>query len=401
MSAVCEAGGSYGANGAYIQVPVTLGAPLPLLPEPAAADKDEFAPFRGMHAALERAKAGLDPSASASSARVRQALVAHDFLKTGKLRQQIVAEWGGEGVSNAWLKAYELVYRQGLALPRLKKKGGLRVFCNAELPGAFLCGINHLLRTGAGGWRQDWEWVASSLLPGGGVSLALGDQYRLLRRYPRRWLMGQETSGDLTVGREVATLARLARERLGGGADLYTADGGIALGRDYRDQEGRNAHLHLGQAVCGLLALRPGGSILLKHYTLFAPHTVSLVAYLAGLFDEFRVVKPRASRPCNSETYLAGRGFRGLPDGDGDRLLRLLDRPPALEKVIAAVPAGAREALERAGQLIHLGQQRRWIGRVLEHLRARKGRGTRDHGQVRAWLERVPIARLARKDRLT
>jgi hypothetical protein len=52
-------------------------------------------------------------------------------------------------------------------------------------------------------------------------------------------------------------------------ADLYSSDLGVSAAADFNNQEGLNAHPHLGQDLAGLLTLRPGGHFVVKHYTFF------------------------------------------------------------------------------------------------------------------------------------
>ena len=77
------------------------------------------------------------------------------------LRRKIKQMYDAQVVTNASLKIYEMITQMEL-VPE-KYLGNFNVFCNAELPGAFIMIINHYFRT----MRTDieYEWVGSSYEP--------------------------------------------------------------------------------------------------------------------------------------------------------------------------------------------------------------------------------------------
>ncbi|KAK3283926.1 hypothetical protein CYMTET_8399 [Cymbomonas tetramitiformis] len=153
---------------------------------------------------------------------------------------------------------------------------------------------------------------------------ALGDDYGLFAANRERWLMqmapdadGRQQTGDMTKLDSVFELERQFAQRK---ADLYTSDLGVSAKSDFNRQEELNAQPHLGQDLAGLLTLTLGGNFVVKHYTLFEPFSYTLILVLGTLFEEFFLCKPVTSRPTNSECYLVGRGFLGLPPRIRDAL---------------------------------------------------------------------------------
>lgn len=341
------------------------------------------------------------------------------------LKTTVRRHYNGQGVTNAWLKMYEMTTEMGLVIAarapdasKPKHTHVLRAFCNAELPGAFICALNHYLCT----WHPETrlEWVASSLYPdpdntagrgdfasdSAGAGEILGDYYGLYTHNPDRWLMTPEMRGDVTDVGDIRALVEGAKTCLGE-VDLYTSDAGIGVAEDYLRQEALTARIHLGQTLVGLMSLRVGGVLVVKTYTFTHPSSISLIAVCASVFDHFYVTKPVTSRPANSEVYCIGLGFRGLSSEleaclldaveqfDFRRTLTPLDTPET-EDTVASLLAAARQ--------IHQHQQVAFLEEAVAFYEAYRGRipSLRQALQPAArraqyaWLDQNPIRAIAR-----
>lgn len=235
------------------------------------------------------------------------------------LRKRVARDYNAQVVTNAWLKYYE-IYIQYDLIPA----GGdsvFHAFFNAELPGAALCAFNHYMKTKR---RGEFDWRASSLAPavsGKTTKEALGDIYGLYSGNRDKWLMDinahagkWRNDGDATKIENLRDWAtRIGPNSDFGGVDLYSHDAGIDASADFNRQELANARIHLGCALAGFMTLRVGGSMVAKQYTYFEGLTWNLILIYSTLFDQFYLCKPLTSRPYNSEIYLVGKGFRGLP----------------------------------------------------------------------------------------
>lgn len=203
-----------------------------------------------------------------------------------------------KSMTNAWLKCWEMIHVFKLIPPR----GHVNLFCNAELPGAFLFAMNHFIRTKT---NTTFEWMANSLYPSDGS--ILGDEFGLVKRYPDKWLMNQERDGNVTNPKTIQYI----EEKCNSQVDLYTSDIGIGLDHDtFAKQEEMEAPLNLGQIVCGLHVLREGGHLICKTFMFFSPFSISLIYLVSQCFHEFYIYKPETSRAANSEVYLVGKGFK-------------------------------------------------------------------------------------------
>jgi len=94
---------------------------------------------------------------------------------------------------------------------------------------------------------------------------------------------------------------------------LFTADGGFDFSINYDIQEQRVYHLLACSATIGLRCLGTDGSFVLKLFDIFSESSMILIGLMARCFTEWTLYKPALSRPCNSERYFLGRGFKGLP----------------------------------------------------------------------------------------
>lgn len=104
---------------------------------------------------------------------------------------------------------------------------------------------------------------------------------------------------------------------------IFTADGGFDFSVDYAQQEQKVYHLLLCSVTIGFQVLRKQGTFVIKLFDCESPNTQFLVAFMARHFEEWTLYKPAMTRPCNSERYFLGRGFRGLSETALDLLYTL------------------------------------------------------------------------------
>jgi len=95
-----------------------------------------------------------------------------------------------------------------------------------------------------------------------------------------------------------------------GGVNIFTADGGFDFSVDYSLQEQQVFHLLLSSATTGLRVLKQGGCFVLKIFECISPHTKLFIKLLSYCFNTWTLYKPAMTRPCNSERYFLGKGFR-------------------------------------------------------------------------------------------
>lgn len=238
-------------------------------------------------------------------------------------RRQITRERGGQNVTKAWLKMYEILTQTwvGPYLLGIANIGEpVDCFFNAELPGGFIYAVNHYLKTNF----RSFEWVIASYYPQNtqGKNF-LTDEFALITKYPQYSLVGivpinQKQfwcDGDLTNPEMPTNLSSLAVSRLYP-IDLYTADGGFDVQGQDNHQEELTLPLIRGEVECGLLSLNPGGVMIIKIFTFFTPQMWTMLVYLMRLFRNYDIFKPQTSGPLNSESYFIGIGYSGISPDD-------------------------------------------------------------------------------------
>jgi hypothetical protein len=203
-----------------------------------------------------------------------------------KLRTLVQKTYNMEHATNAALKMYEMINQLELLMIGNTCLPVVNLFCNAELPGAFIIAINHFMRTKC--VSSDFDWIASSYLPEAamqaGDSTILEDKYKIYEKNRLHWLMGPAPnampegeppiSGDVTDPLVINALGNATHQRfaLNDGATLYTSDVGIDIAsEDLNRQEELTAFINFGQILSGLLALAQGGTLITKQYTFFTP----------------------------------------------------------------------------------------------------------------------------------
>ena len=126
-------------------------------------------------------------------------------------------------------------------------------------------------------------------------------------------IYGADGTGNLYHLPNQAAFTAAARDIARPGVDLYTADGGFDFSTDYNSQENTVQRLLAAEALAGLTTLRTGGVMILKMFDTKNVATLELLWTLSNCFMRTALIKPRTSRPANSERYWVGYGLLGPP----------------------------------------------------------------------------------------
>eukprot|EP00742_Colponemidia_sp_Colp-10_P005154 GILJ01005504.1.p1 GENE.GILJ01005504.1~~GILJ01005504.1.p1 ORF type:complete len:917 (-),score=93.02 GILJ01005504.1:89-2839(-) len=230
--------------------------------------------------------------------------------RTGRVVQKLRYQIDAEMCTVAWAKFYEMVETYDLVPPSAIDARRLNSVHLCEAPGAFICSLNHYVRTKFE--NMEWDWLAISLNPyfEGNDLGAMIDDDRFISQTSDHWYFGVDNSGNILKQENVQGLWDTAMRRFDK-VLLVTADGSVDCSTNPNEQESVVAALHYAELIAGLGILAKGGSFVLKLFTLFEHSTIGLLFLFACFFDDLKVCKPATSKDGNSETYVIAKGFKG------------------------------------------------------------------------------------------
>ena len=104
--------------------------------------------------------------------------------------------------------------------------------------------------------------------------------------------------------------------------NLFTADGGVDFTMNYKAQEETIFPLLIASTKIALRCLIQGGMYILKLFDCNSPTTRDFILSIGYCFDKWTIYKPCTSRPCNSEQYFIGFGFK---QSTCNTVMRVLD----------------------------------------------------------------------------
>ena len=168
--------------------------------------------------------------------------------------------------------------------------------------------------------------------------------HAFLQSYPEVHITyGADNTGNLYSLANQDAFAASAAERLTphGKADVYTADGGFDFSADFNGQENTVQRLLIAEALAGLTTLKEGGTMILKLFDMKSRATLEFIWVLSSCFNKTGLVKPRTSRPANSERYWIGSGLRAtIPEWilQFFRILTATDAPSGWDHLFAQQP---------------------------------------------------------------
>ncbi|TSM20292.1 Cap-specific mRNA (nucleoside-2'-O-)-methyltransferase 2 [Bagarius yarrelli] len=232
--------------------------------------------------------------------------------RAGTITSHLRDTANAELCTQAWAKFYEILGSFRLLPEAALQNGELNSVHLCEAPGAFISALNHFLQTG--GMFCDWTWVANTLNPyheANGRSCTVADD-RLIAHTLPWWFFGSDNTGDIMLQKHALELQVFVRNMRS--VDLVTADGSFDCQDDPAEQESLVAPLQYCETVCALLLLAPGGSFVLKMFTLFEHSSVCLLYLLVCCFRSVYVFKPATSKSGNSEVYVVCLDFKSKED---------------------------------------------------------------------------------------
>ncbi|KAM6943508.1 cap-specific mRNA (nucleoside-2'-O-)-methyltransferase 2 [Xenentodon cancila] len=243
--------------------------------------------------------------------------------RAGKVIAAVRSAANAEICTQAWCKFYEILGTFPLLPKEALEIGELNTVHLCEAPGAFITALNHFIKTNESTRYCDWCWAANTLNPyheanGGGTTIA---DDRLIANTLPWWFFGSDNTGNIMIQKHLLDLQAFVSNMCR--VDLVTADGSFDCQENPDEQEALVASLHYCEVTAALLLLSPGGSFVLKMFTLYEHSSVCLLYLLNCCFHSVTVFKPATSKAGNSEVYVVCLNY------DGKEAVR-----PLLSKVI-------------------------------------------------------------------
>ncbi|XP_053721623.1 cap-specific mRNA (nucleoside-2'-O-)-methyltransferase 2 [Synchiropus splendidus] len=231
--------------------------------------------------------------------------------RAGKVIGAVRSAGNAEICTQAWCKFYEIVGSFPLLPEEALLSGELNTVHLCEAPGAFIAALNHYIKTSAATRFCDWSWAANTLNPyheanAGGTAIA---DDRLIANTLPWWFFGSDDTGDIMLQKHLLELRAFVSNMRR--VDLVTADGSFDCQENPGEQEALVASLHYCEVTAALLLLSPGGSFVLKMFTLYEHSSVCLLYLLNCCFRSVNVFKPATSKPGNSEVYVVCLDYDG------------------------------------------------------------------------------------------
>lgn len=85
---------------------------------------------------------------------------------------------------------------------------------------------------------------------------------------------------------------------------FVTADGGFDFSSDFNNQEQQSILLLMCEIYTAVNIQRAEGHFLLKVFDIFSTQSITLIAACSIFYKEMNIIKPKTSRPGNSEKYI-------------------------------------------------------------------------------------------------
>ncbi|KAG9474757.1 hypothetical protein GDO78_003297 [Eleutherodactylus coqui] len=229
--------------------------------------------------------------------------------RAGRIVPEVRRGANAELCTQAWCKFHEIIYTYPLLPNTALWSYELNTLHLCEAPGAFVSSLNHYLKTQD--VRCDWNWVANTLNPyhEANSDLVMIADDRLIANTLPWWYFGPDNTGDIMNARYLEGLQKFTSNM--SSVHLVTADGSFDCQGNPGEQEVLVYPLHYCEVVTCLATLGPGGSFVLKMFTLFQHSSVNLMYLLNCCFQAVHLIKPGTSKAGNSEVYVVCLGYVG------------------------------------------------------------------------------------------
>lgn len=169
---------------------------------------------------------------------------------------------------------------------------------------------------GPGGFSEYILWRKRWLFKGFGLTLRGEHDFKLTQSICAsdatfRSYYGANDDGDIYRPENIADFKeKIMHETDGLGVHFMMADGGFSVEGQEKIQEVLSKQIYICQCFLALEIVREYGHFVTKMFDTYTRFTVGLLYLMYRCFEKFTILKPRTSRPANSERYVIFYGKR-------------------------------------------------------------------------------------------
>jgi len=221
---------------------------------------------------------------------------------------EISNNYGGEHVTVAWLKCYEIITYYDM-IDNFVSHDTINYFGICEQPGAFVYAINHYIKTKL---DKKFNFIIESLVDPNNKKI-FRPAKELYEKYKNNYDYGYDGTGDVT---NVDNIIYYRNKYKNTKFNIITADCGLDCSDDFSKQESNMFRVIMGQLLLAISISSEGTNYFFKLFTTYEKSTHNLL-YLAGLFfEDVKLCRTLTTKPESGEIYCICKKFKKIDNID-------------------------------------------------------------------------------------
>ena len=211
---------------------------------------------------------------------------------------EIVKSYGGEYVTVAWLKCYEIIDNYNLITG---KSDNIKYFGICEQPGAFVFSINHYCNTHG----KKLDFILESLVDRTNKKI-FRPQRDLYNEHKNKYDYGKDKTGDVTNMENIVYYREKYYDTY---FDIISADCGLDCSNDFTLQESNLVNVVFGQFILSVALADKGTNYFFKVFTIYDNLMADLVYILNMLYENVYISRVLTTKPDSGELYIVCKNY--------------------------------------------------------------------------------------------
>lgn len=213
----------------------------------------------------------------------------------------IADSYGGEYVTVAWLKCYEILEWYKL----INDVENFTYFGICEQPGAFLYAINHYIKTNT--HVNKFNFILQSLKVTSSSTVGFSAERTLFSEYKNNYDYGPKQTGDVT---DIENIKYYRKKYYDTYINLISADCGLNCSDDFSLQEKKVFNILYGNVLIAISLASKGTNYFFKLFSTYELGTISLINLLTCLFEKVYISRVLTTKPTSGEVYCICKNFK-------------------------------------------------------------------------------------------